>query len=603
MAYIINKFSGDKLVTLQDGTIDTSTSVSLVGRNYVGYGEIQNENFLFLLENFANDAPPSRPLPGQIWFNTENNSANVFDGTAWSPIGSATVSSTEPENKTLGSLWLKTTNNTLQLWSGTEWLAIGPESLEGFGLTRAIASTLQDDLGTTRPVVIIKTDGQTVAIFSSSTFNLNPSSYITDFSAIITAGINLPSSYRVTGSITGNAGSADRFSTARLINGVPFDGQTNVIIKSSTTNRLLKGDYVLGSNFDGSAEVTWAVDATPSNVIGKVVARNSEGGFSAGTITANFVGSLTGNVNVSTGTSYFNTIQANTFIGSSLTGNAFSATKLETPRKINSVTFDGSQDITISAAANTLTGESLNSTVTISSLVQVGTLLNLNVNRSGITIGNTDQFKLTVDATSNQSTITTNNVGLNIRIEDTEQSDGKADFSFISTNASINQGGDGRPTFIGDSGNLCNIGLPTKRFNKIFGVTFDGVATTAQYADLAENYVSDAIYESGTVLEFGGEFEVTLAEDVTPRIAGVVTTNPAYLMNSKCIGNNVVAIALQGRVPCKVKGEIRKGDMLVSAGNGYAKTAVLPQVGTIIGKSLENFSGVEGIIEVAVGRP
>lgn len=602
MAYTINKFSGEALIVLQDGTIDTSTSVSLVGRNYVGYGEIQNENFLFLLENFANDAPPSRPVSGQIWFNTENSSANVFDGAAWSPIGSATVSSTEPENKTLGSLWLKTTNNILQLWSGTEWLAIGPESLEGYGITRALASTLKDDTGTIRPVVTIKTNGQSVAVCSSLTFNLHPDSYITGFGSTITAGINLPTAYRVTGSIIGNSSSTDRLSTARLINGIPFDGQSNVTIKSSTTSRLLKGDYILGSNFDGSAEVSWAVDATPSNVIGKVVARNSEGGFSAGTITANFVGSLAGNVNTSSGTSYFNTIQANTFVGASLTGNAFSATRLETPRKINGINFDGSQDITISAAASTLTGDSLNSTVIMSSLVQVGTLLNLTVNRSGITIGNTDQFKLTVDAGSNQSTITTNNIGLNIRIEDTEQSDGKADFSFISTNASINQGGDGRPTFIGDSGNLCNIGLPTKRFNKIYGVTFDGVATTAQYADLAENYVSDAVYESGTVLEFGGEFEVTLAEDTTPRIAGVVTTNPAYLMNSKCSGTNIIAIALQGRVPCKVQGKIQKGDMLISAGNGYAKKAVLPQVGTIIGKSLENFSGVTGIIEVAVGR-
>jgi len=73
MAYVINKFNGEQLVVLSDGTLDTTTSLGLVGRNYVGYGETQNENFVFLLENFANDSPPSRPLVGQIWFSTIDN--------------------------------------------------------------------------------------------------------------------------------------------------------------------------------------------------------------------------------------------------------------------------------------------------------------------------------------------------------------------------------------------------------------------------------------------------------------------------------------------------------------------------------------------------
>jgi hypothetical protein len=131
---------------------------------------------------------------------------------------------------------------------------------------------------------------------------------------------------------------------------------------------------------------------------------------------------------------------------------------------------------------------------------------------------------------------------------------------------------------------------------------FVGTATAAQYADLAEKYVADQDYEPGTVLEFGGEFEVTLAEDGTNRLAGIVSTDPAYLMNSECSGNYVVAIALQGRAPCKVRGKISKGDMLMSAGEGYARKAINPQIGTIIGKALVDFDGVSGVIEVAVGR-
>jgi hypothetical protein len=124
----------------------------------------------------------------------------------------------------------------------------------------------------------------------------------------------------------------------------------------------------------------------------------------------------------------------------------------------------------------------------------------------------------------------------------------------------------------------------------------------ATYADLAEYYEADKPYESGTVVEFGGFKEVTIAEDGTTRVAGVVSTNPAYVMNSQCKGDYIVALALQGRVPCKVRGTVRKGDMLVSAGEGYARPMVHPYIGSVIGKSLENFDGIEGIIEVAVGR-
>ena len=128
-----------------------------------------------------------------------------------------------------------------------------------------------------------------------------------------------------------------------------------------------------------------------------------------------------------------------------------------------------------------------------------------------------------------------------------------------------------------------------------------GSRLNATYADLAEYYEADQHYEPGTVLQFGGDKEVTLAEDGTNKVAGVVSTDPAYVMNTKCEGEHVVALALQGRVPTKVRGTIRKGDMLVSGGDGYARPSSAPHMGTVIGKSLENFTG-EGIIEVAVGR-
>ncbi len=130
-----------------------------------------------------------------------------------------------------------------------------------------------------------------------------------------------------------------------------------------------------------------------------------------------------------------------------------------------------------------------------------------------------------------------------------------------------------------------------------------GSKMQATYADLAEKYVADADYEPGTVLVFGGEHEVTISTELnTTRVAGVVTTNAAYSMNSALEADHVAEIALQGRVPVKVIGPVFKGDLLVSAGNGHAIANNEARAGTIIGKSLENFADATGVIEVAVGR-
>jgi hypothetical protein len=141
-------------------------------------------------------------------------------------------------------------------------------------------------------------------------------------------------------------------------------------------------------------------------------------------------------------------------------------------------------------------------------------------------------------------------------------------------------------------------------FNKsLTAPTFYGTAMQAKYADLAENYVADADYEPGTVLDFGGEFDVTLSDGKNmTRVAGVVSTKPAYLMNTDCEGKHIVALALQGRVPCKVIGFIQKGDILVSYGEGVAKRSLDPKPGTIIGKALSSHNGETSLIEIAVGR-
>jgi hypothetical protein len=130
-----------------------------------------------------------------------------------------------------------------------------------------------------------------------------------------------------------------------------------------------------------------------------------------------------------------------------------------------------------------------------------------------------------------------------------------------------------------------------------------GSLLQSTYADLAEFYAADRKVESGTVVEFGGINEITICDsELSSKVAGVVSTDPAYVMNSMIKAEYPVMVALQGRVPVKVTGSISKGDLLVSAGNGLAKAYSHPPIGTVLGKALQDFEGVEGTIEIAVGR-
>jgi len=157
----------------------------------------------------------------------------------------------------------------------------------------------------------------------------------------------------------------------------------------------------------------------------------------------------------------------------------------------------------------------------------------------------------------------------------------------------INTGANIMPT----ANATANIGSATLSYNTIFAK-----ATSAQYADLAEKYTADAEYAPGTVVMFGGTAEVTLCvNDGCPRVAGVISTNPSYRMNDGLQSEHTAMVALTGRVPTRVTGTVRKGDMMVSAGNGTARAEANPQVGTVIGKALADSQG-DAVIEVVVGR-
>ena len=173
----------------------------------------------------------------------------------------------------------------------------------------------------------------------------------------------------------------------------------------------------------------------------------------------------------------------------------------------------------------------------------------------------------------------------------TSLSNGNTSITLDGTN--VNVTGNFNPTGNGTA----NIGNATNTFNTVFAK-----ATTAAYADLAEKYVADAAYAPGTVLVFGGSHEVTVnATDADSKVAGVVSTNPGFVMNEGLDAEFAVAVALTGRVPTSVTGTVRKGDLMVAAGNGAARAETNPKVGTVIGKALANSEG-NAVIEVVVGR-
>ena len=147
-----------------------------------------------------------------------------------------------------------------------------------------------------------------------------------------------------------------------------------------------------------------------------------------------------------------------------------------------------------------------------------------------------------------------------------------------------------------------NIGTSATRFNQVFAL-----ASSAQYADLAEKYTADADYVPGTVLEFGGDQEVTTTTTShSPRVAGIVSTQPSYIMNDGLVSDHTAMVSLTGRVPCLVQGPVAKGDRLVASdvvGHAQRLDPAQYEPGCIIGKALEDYSSpATGTIEVAVGR-
>lgn len=175
MAYEVNKTDGTVLLNIQEGEIDTTYGLNLLGKNYLGYGELIAENFVRLLENFSSTDEPANPIPGQLWFSLptqvgQPKQLKVFHGSGvWKPLAQMFVGA-EPSftNRARGDLWFDTTNQALQIWSGIAWINLsnlfGPLGQE---TGMIVNETIVDTAGTQHRVIKFKVNGVLMAVFSS----------------------------------------------------------------------------------------------------------------------------------------------------------------------------------------------------------------------------------------------------------------------------------------------------------------------------------------------------------------------------------------------------------------------------------------------------
>jgi len=496
MPYTVNKTNSSaspNQYTVQDGVVNSQTDLSFIGKGYAGYGELIAENFLHLLENFANGDAPSKPIAGQLWWDSTNNKLKVYTGTTFQNSGgSAPYQSSAPTGMSAGDIWIDSDTGQMFFYNGTASVLVGPPGTTGTtnGFT---FSSILDTSDVTQNVTNIFNDGNKIAIISEDEFT--PKTSMSGF-ATIKKGITLTTA----------------------ISDTKFNG--------TATNADALGDVAAANYFRSNANDTTSGTVTVANDGGVIVGVDSDL-----TISVDSGGAIISNATQDTDITF----------------------------KVN----DGGSTITMM----TIDGST--------SRIGIGTTTpSTKLDISGTTTSTAFAGPLTGNVTGNISSTGANTMA-----------------TLTMTDKMITQ------EIEPDLDDTYDIGTSSKGYS-----TVHAKATSAQYADLAEIYETDTQYEIGTVVVFGGSKEITVSDQkYDTRIAGVISENPAYIMNSKSEGQPV---ALAGKVKCKVHGTITKGSMLVSSGEtGCATSSYYPPVGSVIGKALEDYDSSEiGTINIVVGR-
>jgi hypothetical protein len=434
---------------------------------------------------------------------------------------------------------------------------------------------------TTNAVITANLSANNGAIGNALTVGANANVGNLGTAGLVVATGNVTGGNLVTGgalSVTGNA-NVGNLGTGRVIATGNISGTQLISNIATGTAPLVVTSTTTVANLAATSATTAGTVTTAAqpNItsVGTLTSLAVTGNISAGNVSATtFTGALSGAATSAT-TAGTVTTAAQPNITSVGTLTSLSVTGNISAGNISATTFTGALSGAATTAGTVTTAAQPN-------ITSIGTLTSLAVT-GNISAGNVSATTFTGALSGAATTAGT-----------------------VTTAAQPNITSVGTLTSLGVSGALTTTQLTTGANTTAGNITGNWTLTAgsrmqATYADLAEYYEADVSYEPGTVLMFGGEKEVTLAEDGTSKVAGVVSTNPAYVMNATCPGL-LTAVALQGRVPCKVRGKISKGDMLISGGNGFARPNQFPAMGTVIGKALENFDGYEGVIEVAVGR-
>jgi hypothetical protein len=578
MAYTINLTDGAVFATIADGTINSSSSMTLVGKNYAGYGEFLDENFIHLLENGSNTTAPSAPLTGQLWWDKTNNLLKVYNGTIFKTISAATASSTAPTSNVTGDLWYDTTNQQLKVYTGSSFIVVGPAYTSSEGTAGAIPGTVNDAGGSPHFITSLFVNNQQIAIVSVDSA----------FTPAAPTNTNFPTIYP----------------------GITVTKSASSTLAGNVTNT---GNLTLSAG--GATSVT--VTSTGANIAGYLTGTgNITGGNLLSGGTAVVTGTIVGG-NLGTG----GTITTGNITG----GNIITAGSFQSASISSSGNVDGGNLRTVGLV--TATGNVTGGNVISGALVQ-GTNMSATANVQGGNLRTTGLISSTGNITSsgnvdavyfigNGSALT----GISSAVSVTKIQNGtsEANVGASGGNINFNIGGTSNVMVVSGSGVVLtglttpsvaksgsnavgNIGSESNYFNQVFAT-----ATTALYADVAERFEADEVMDPGTVVELGGAKEITRSRtDLSENVFGVISTRPAFTMNGGAGQNDThPPVAMTGRVPVKVVGQVTKGDRLVSAGNGIARAALAgePTPFNVIGRSLvdkttDDLGTVEAIVSI-----
>ena len=280
MSYTINLTDGTIFAVVADGTINTDSSQTLVGKNYAGYGEFLNENYIRLLENASNTSAPGAPLTGQLWWDKTNSVMKVYNGTVFKVISAATASANAPTSNIAGDLWFDTTNGQLKAYSGSAFVTIGPASTSGEGTSGAIVTTITDNGASDHVVVQMYVNNVICGIWSKDA-TFTPAAAISGF-ATIGPGLNM--STTVTNAVfNGTATNADTLDTLNSTSFMRSDAATS---NNTSISILADTGLYVGGDSDGRIFVT-GTDVYVSNQTqdGDTIFQVNDGGVTTTALT------------------------------------------------------------------------------------------------------------------------------------------------------------------------------------------------------------------------------------------------------------------------------------------------------------------------------